>query len=281
MAAQERGLPVTTIDADGADLFVKEAGRGPPVLLIHGIAIDADSWRTVFDDLALEHRVIAYDRRRFSRSRADPVSDWTRHAEDAATILRELDAFPATVVGWSAGGLIAIELALLHPESVASIVLIEPALYVRKSLTPAVAWHFARAKALHRLGMDRQAIDGYYRFTTRYRGRESSWDRPEYPDERREVVRQNAAAIFTEMESRDDHLPPERLRQIQVPVTILLGEASPSWFKRMGDKVARALPQAEVRRIAGMNHAASFTAPDEVVSAIRPATPSPRDRRVP
>jgi pimeloyl-ACP methyl ester carboxylesterase len=75
MAAQERGLPVTTIDADGADLFVKEAGRGPPVLLIHGIAIDADSWRTVFDDLALEHRVIAYDRRRFSRSRADPVSD--------------------------------------------------------------------------------------------------------------------------------------------------------------------------------------------------------------
>src|SRR5688572_28607903 len=110
---------------DGVDLFHREAGplTGPPVLLIHGMGVDADTWGPVFDDLAQDHRVIAYDRRGHSRSTGEPVADWSRHGDDAAALLRALDVERATVVGWSAGGLFALDLGLRHAEHVGSIVL--------------------------------------------------------------------------------------------------------------------------------------------------------------
>ena len=67
-------------------------------------------------------RVIVYDRRGCTRSeRPLPFSAGsTTHVEDAAALLGALKAGPATVIGRSYGGAVAIELALRHPERVRS-----------------------------------------------------------------------------------------------------------------------------------------------------------------
>lgn len=52
------GASVAEVETDGASLFVKEAGTGSPILLIHGIGIDAENWGPIFDDLAHDHRVM-------------------------------------------------------------------------------------------------------------------------------------------------------------------------------------------------------------------------------
>ncbi len=54
---------------DGTELYLKDWGDGPPVILIHGRPLSADSW----NDAALAtaeagHCVIAYDRRGFGRT---------------------------------------------------------------------------------------------------------------------------------------------------------------------------------------------------------------------
>ena len=109
---------------------VREAGHGPAVLLIHGGAEDAG----LLDDLgyALAERgcrAIWYDRRGTGRStRADwPGGGADQHADDAAALLRALDAEDAAVVGFSSCGTVALAFAARHPAAAAEVIAWEPA----------------------------------------------------------------------------------------------------------------------------------------------------------
>ena len=55
-----------TVEAAGVELAVDDRGEGTPVVLVHGIATDRSVWR----DLPLDTRTIAYDRRAYGDSGA-------------------------------------------------------------------------------------------------------------------------------------------------------------------------------------------------------------------
>lgn len=254
-------------------LHVREAGSGPAMLLIHGGSIDADSWGPVYDALASDRRVIAYDRRGTTRSRGAGISaDWHVHAGDAATILRERKAVPADVVGWSSGALVALTLALDAPELVRSLVLIEPPFEARKHITAGLASAFVRSRLLRAFGREDSATAVWARFITSLRSGGSSWDDPGYTDERKQRYRANSETFQAEMNASDEHLTAEALERIQPPVTILRGDQSPSWFERCARAAAAKMPRARLVTVPGMGHAISLTAPDAVVAAIRDAT---------
>jgi pimeloyl-ACP methyl ester carboxylesterase len=106
------------------------AGEGPPLLLIHGGAEDAGLLAPQAEAFAARgRRVVRYDRRGTGAStRAGwPDGGVAQHADDAAALLRELDAVPATVLGFSSGGVVALALAARHPELVAEAIAWEPA----------------------------------------------------------------------------------------------------------------------------------------------------------
>ena len=94
--------------ADGIELYLKEWGDpdGPPVILIHGWPLNADSW----DDQALAlanagHRVIAYDRRGFGRSEQTWEGyDYDTLADDLAAVIEATEAESPALVGFSMGG---------------------------------------------------------------------------------------------------------------------------------------------------------------------------------
>ncbi len=91
---------------DNTQLYVKDWGRGRPVILIHGWPLSADSW----DDQALALadaglRAIAYDRRGFGRSEQTwDGYDYDTLADDLAAVIEETGATDATLVGFSMGG---------------------------------------------------------------------------------------------------------------------------------------------------------------------------------
>lgn len=94
--------------ADGAELHVKDWGSpsGPPVVLIHGWPLSADSWEHQALHLAeAGHRVVHYDRRGFGRS-SQPWEgyDYDTFADDLAAVLDALDLRDAALVGFSMGG---------------------------------------------------------------------------------------------------------------------------------------------------------------------------------
>ncbi|GLK76486.1 arylesterase [Methylopila jiangsuensis] len=91
---------------DGAHLHVKDAGKGKPVVLIHGWPLTGDMFE--YQTLALleaGYRVITYDRRGFGQS-AHPATgyDYDTFADDLAAVLDKLDIREANLVGFSMGG---------------------------------------------------------------------------------------------------------------------------------------------------------------------------------
>ena len=94
--------------ADGIELYLKEWGDpdGPPVVLIHGWPLNADSWDAQALALAnAGHRVIAYDRRGFGRSEQTWEGyDYDTLADDLAAVIDATEAEAPALVGFSMGG---------------------------------------------------------------------------------------------------------------------------------------------------------------------------------
>lgn len=91
-------------------LYVEEAGRGRPVVLLHGLGASGYSWRRVAPILARHFRVISIDLRGHGRSDApfDQAYAPTAQAELVRDAMRQLDLSRAIVVGHSFGGLVAL-----------------------------------------------------------------------------------------------------------------------------------------------------------------------------
>ncbi|MEU8778917.1 alpha/beta hydrolase [Streptomyces sp. NPDC048606] len=87
------------------ELHYEDHGSGRPVVLIHGWPLDGASWeRQTAALLAAGHRVVTYDRRGFGRSdRPAEGYDYDTFAADLHAVLTALDLREVTLVGFSMG----------------------------------------------------------------------------------------------------------------------------------------------------------------------------------
>jgi pimeloyl-ACP methyl ester carboxylesterase len=153
---------VQHLAVNGGDLEYRVVGRGEPVLLIHG-SIVADAFKPMLSEPALSgYQLITYHRRGFAgSSRARPPFSIPNQAADALALLDHLGVSRAHVVGHSYGGDIALQLAADHPDRVASLVLLEPALFPMTPSLQAMGGDIMSAVELHTKGNDRAAIDRF------------------------------------------------------------------------------------------------------------------------
>ncbi len=120
--------PARTVRVAGrGEFFLRDTGgEGPVVMLLHGWIASADlNWCGAYRDLIdAGYRVLAIDHRGHGRGLRPLVPFRLADcATDAAAVLRELDAAPALVVGYSMGGAIAQLLARDHRDVVRGLVL--------------------------------------------------------------------------------------------------------------------------------------------------------------
>ena len=116
-------MPMTSLPT-GIDLYYEVEGSGEPLLLIMGTASDHSTWSRQVEAYRDRYTVITYDARGtgLSTHPADPASYSMRTlADDAAGLLRHLGFGRAHVSGLSLGSATAQELALNHPDLVASL----------------------------------------------------------------------------------------------------------------------------------------------------------------
>ena len=106
------------VEAGGVKLLVREAGAGPPVLLLHGFPQTGRCWRVVAERLASRARVIVPDLPGYGGSGPPPAYGIDDVTAILSSLLETLGASPATIVGHDWGGSIAFALALSHPERV-------------------------------------------------------------------------------------------------------------------------------------------------------------------
>ena len=115
----------TEIRLHGHRLCYRTGGRGPVLLLIHGITNSSASWEPIFAQLATRFTVIAPDLLGHGQS-AKPRGDYSLGA--SASLMRDLMVAlgheRATIVGHSLGGGIAMQMAYQFPERVERLVLV-------------------------------------------------------------------------------------------------------------------------------------------------------------
>ena len=116
---------------DGVSLAYELIGAGEPLLLIHGSNL-ADGLSPLASALAREApwlRVLRYHRRGYGGTAAvDVPASVDQHAADALGLLDSLGMRSAHVLGYSYGGVVALEAALMAPTRIRSLTLLEPIL---------------------------------------------------------------------------------------------------------------------------------------------------------
>jgi haloacetate dehalogenase len=120
-----------TVEADGADIFLRRGGSGPALLLLHGFPQTHLMWRDVAPRLARHFTVLCADLRGYGRSGC-PVStaDHAPYAKramarDMVAVMASLGFSRFSLAGHDRGGRVAYRLALDHPGVVASVAVLD------------------------------------------------------------------------------------------------------------------------------------------------------------
>lgn len=124
------------IKINGLTVHVKTMGQGEPVfVLLHGFGASLYSWHTVMEPLSHLGTIIAFDRPAFGLTERPLAWDGPnpyRPEAQVALLLGLLDHFgvqQAILVGNSAGGKVAMQVALAYSARVSALILVDPAVY--------------------------------------------------------------------------------------------------------------------------------------------------------
>ncbi len=103
-------------------LHATEAGQGDSLVLLHGLFGSARNFGAVQRQFAHGHRVIALDLRNHGASPHDGDMRYSIMAADVLQTLDRLAALPATLLGHSMGGKVAMQAALVQPDAIARLI---------------------------------------------------------------------------------------------------------------------------------------------------------------
>lgn len=230
------------------------SGSGPPLVMVHGAGNDHTSFALVAPHLERSFKVVAVDRRGRGASRDGPRYAFEHEVEDVAEVVRA--AGPgAGLMGHSYGALVALEAARLL-DGLAGLALYEPPIGPGLA-APALVAELERlrdagdlegllALFLRRVAGMTDAQIGDLRGTPSWRARLGA-----------------APAVPRELRAAGEwRFHAARYAGIAAPVLLLRGELSPPWARESVERVAGALPAAEVRVLAGQGHSATVFAPE-------------------
>lgn len=265
----------------GAELEFSEEGQGEPVVLVHGSVSDLRIWALVVPGLSEHFRVIRYSRRYHWPNESIPEGGnylMDEQAEDLAALLATVVEEDAHIVGHSYGAYLALLIAIRHPGRVKSLVLAEPpAIPVFSSVPPKPAellrLMVSRSRvavSLIRFGLtglgpaiktfeSGQSEKGLKLFGRTVLGRKAF---DGLSAEQLKMVRQNLIeAEF--LDSDFSELPDKKLRQVDLPVLLLMAQSSPRLFHHVLERLDDLLPRTTLSVIPDASHIMQVDNPDE------------------
>jgi len=261
------------------------AGDGPPLLLLHGFADSADTWRLTLDRLARRgRRALALDLPGFGAAdpleRGEVLPQLDAFAADAARRLHEDAGEPPVVVGNSLGGCVALRLGERRDVELAGIVPVAPAgldhpgWFRIIQTAPVVRTLLASPLPLPE-SVVRGAVGVAYRQLAFSRPREAA----------REVVaaftghHRDRHAVARYLETGGRLLPelrfPFRLEQVEAPVLLVWGENDRMVPSRGSRHIIEALPETTFELIASCGHCPQLEEPDRFVDLLVAFAASP------
>ncbi|MBN3910930.1 MAG: alpha/beta hydrolase [Nostoc sp. NMS1] len=122
-----------------ARLNVYIQGQGFPILGLHGHPGTGRSLSVFTNHLSKRYQTIAPDLRGYGKSRWNGNFEMNDHLTDLEALLDRLNIEKCLLLGWSLGGILAMELALRLPERITGLILVATAAKPRGS-HPTITW---------------------------------------------------------------------------------------------------------------------------------------------
>jgi proline-specific peptidase len=118
-------MPENFANINGIKICYEIAGKGNPIILIHGITAKKEDWICQFKSLSENFRIIRFDNRGAGASdRPNEPYTMELYAEDLKSLMNFLNVEKAHIIGNSLGGMIVQTFAIKYPEKTNKIVLI-------------------------------------------------------------------------------------------------------------------------------------------------------------
>ena len=260
-----------TIKVNGVELFYKESGSGPEtIVLSHGLLMDHtmfDFQRAAFEG---RYRVIAYDHRGQGHSSVPGSGyDMDTVAEDAAALIKSLDAAPCHFAGLSMGGFVGMRLAARQPELIRTLTLMNTG-SKKESAYNRVRYGFL-AQLVRIVGTSpfvNIALKELFGRTTRTSADpEKKKMLEEWTTKLRSRPKHTAHALMGVMNRPE--FSQQELAAIRCPTRIITGEDDTAQVPANSQELAEAIPNSRLVRIPGAGHSSSLETPEAVTQAMR------------
>ena len=257
------------VEVEGVRLHYTTAGRGEPVLLLHGWPTSSFLWRHVMGPIAAGNRVIALDLPGFGLSDKPLDASYSFRYYDRV-LSAFSDALEIETTGLAVhdlGGPVGLYWACQHPERLSRLALLNTLIY------PDPSWAVILFVAATRLPLLRSLLSSQWGLAAALRLGVS---------DRRRLSDEAVRAVQAPFKSRDDRrallkaghgLSPKGFREIadklpsfEVPVRIVYG-ARDRFLPDVASTMQRAqrdLPQAEVTVLADCGHFLQEERPEEI-----------------
>lgn len=243
-----------TIIIDGVEIAFKEAGRGSPVIFLHGGgATDYRTWDAQLDLFSKGYHVFAYSRRgHYPNAHAPdnslPNSTET-HGRDLFNLIKALNLGRVSLVATSYGGDIALWMAVHAPEQINSLALCEPALHPWLVTLPGGLELYAQ----YRVPMDAAAkavqagdLNQAARLFIEASSGPGAFDR--LSDSARSRLMDNIHLLRSwQVDAFDTTttITREEAAKIKLPMQLVSGRQSPDIYRRVTEELKRIISQAQ------------------------------------
>lgn len=235
----------------------REAGQGMPLVLVHGVGMNADAWQPQIEVLSRNFRVIAVDMPGHGESEgfthSATLSDYVHWL---AAFLRTQPERQFAVAGHSMGALITAGIAIEHPDLIAQAIVMS-GVFKRNDAARTAVLQRAQALASGEAQLDSPL------------GR---WfdDVPEQQQLRQQVgewltqVNTQGYARAYQAFAEGDRCYADRWGEIRCPVLVMTGELDANSSPQMASQMAQAAPQGQLVVIGNAKHMLNLTDAERV-----------------
>lgn len=249
-------------------------GHGTPIILIAGYATGVSSWnRQLLTSLAQHHRVIVFNNSLIAGTDLHHTHYTAQAlAEDTYLLIKKLQLKKPAILGISMGGMIAQELALLHPQQLGELILINTAIAGDQAIHPQPAIE----KSLRHFPKDKL---GQYNLATRlFFPPDWQWRmrialirerfQPAHYVEKNVDPTTLAAQLKLIDDWSHDNAAAQKMVFLKMPILILNGKADIVIPPKNSDILAHTLAHATLVRWNDCGHAMTFQYPLAIAHVI-------------
>ena len=254
---------------DGVNYRYRLAGQGDPIVLLHGFTGSSSNWQPLFDALAPLQTVLAVDL--LGHGDTDSPADPARYrieraAADLATLITELVTPPATLLGYSMGGRLALYAAIHYPHLVNRLILesASPGIEVAAERAARQQSDEALADRIERVGIE--AFVHYWE--------QISLFATQTPEQRERLragrLKHNPTGLANSLRGMGTGAQPplwDRLGEVEAQTLLIAGELDTK-FTAIVRRMAALIPRADLAIIPHAGHTAHLEQPDTYTKII-------------